>query len=117
MHIPIRFPRATALVTTLAAALLLCAPGARAAAPDAALMQGYGTDMGRAQRCGVAVAEILLFAQLAKDLTQKSSQADALNSTFYAAATAARNAPPPECAAATARFDEATAELYKRNGR
>lgn len=80
-------------------------------------MRDYGTDMGRAQRCGVAVSEILLFAQLAKDLAQKGGDAAALNSTFIAAASEARQGAVPDCPAATERFDKATEELYKRNGR
>lgn len=101
----------------LLALLALASSTSFAAQPGADLMRAYGTDMGRAQRCGVAISEILLFSQLAKDLAQSGEDPDALSAAFNGAAAAAREGAAPDCKAATPRFAAATQELYKHTGR
>ena len=101
----------------LVALLALTSATSFAAQPDASLLRGYGTDMGRAQRCGVGFSGILLFSQLINDLTQQGADPQALNTAFSGAAAAARDGAAPDCKAAIARFDAATQELYKHNGR
>lgn len=105
------------LPTALLAFLALASSTGFAAQPDANLLRGYGTDMGRAQRCGVAFSGVLLFSQLIKDLTQLGADPQALSAAFSSAAAAARDGALPDCTAASARFDAATLELYKHNGR
>lgn len=97
--------------------LTLAASASFAAQPDAALLGNYGSDMGRAQRCGVAIPEILLYSQLAKDLAQLGTDPEALMAAFNSAAATAREGAAPDCKAATPRFDAANQELYKRTGR
>lgn len=101
-----------------AASLAFFVLQAEAAPPSAEQMRAYGADMGRGQRCGMVVAEALLFSQLAKDLAQMGNNPDALNKAFLDAASAAREAAAPsDCKAATDRFDAALDELYKTTGR
>lgn len=99
------------------AILCLAASTCFAAQPGADLLRGYGTDMGRAQRCGVIFSDILLYAQLARDLAQLGADPEALSAAFNGAAAAARDGADTDCKAATARFDTAKQELYKHNGR
>jgi len=105
------------LRTLCAAVLALTALQATAAPPNTEQMRAYGTDMGRGQRCGMVVAEVLLFSQLAKDLAQTGRDPDALSKNFLDAAAAARDGAAPDCKAATDRFDAALDELYKATGR
>lgn len=88
-----------------------------AAPPTQDQMRAHGTAMGQGQRCGVAIAEVLLFSQLAKDLAQLGSDPAALQSAFTAAAAAAREGPQPDCKTAVDRFDASLDDLYKANGR
>lgn len=88
-----------------------------AAQPGADLLRGYGTDMGRAQRCGVVFSDILLYAQLGRDLAQLGADPEALSAAFNSAAAAAREGADTDCKAATARFEAAKQELYHHNGR
>lgn len=99
------------------AVLALASLNAVAAAPTSDTLRAFGTDMGRAQRCNVAVSEVLLFSQLAKDLSQKGSDPGALHGDFMSAAGKAREADVADCKAAMARFDAALDELYRLNGR
>jgi len=98
-------------------ALVLCAlaTSSVAAAADLALLQAYGRDMGRAQRCGAVPAEVLLYSQLAKDLAETAG-ANAYEA-FLAAGAAGRESLPADCPATLARFDAAMAEIYKHLGR
>ena len=95
----------------------LAAASTHAAAPTGDTMRRLGTDMGRAQRCAVAVSEILLFSQLARDLAQQGSDPSALQADFLAAAGQARDSDVADCKAAVARFDAALDEIYRLNGR
>ena len=110
-------PTSRHLRTLLPALLVFLSLQANAAPPTAEQMRGYGTDMGRGRRCGIVVAEVLLFSQLAKDLAQQGSDPASLNKAFLDAAGAARDGAAPDCKAATDRFDAATEELYKASGR
>lgn len=100
-----------------ASALFFTVCQVEAAPPTAEQLSAYGTDMGCGQRCGMMVAEVLLFSQLAKDLAQMGSDPEALNKAFLGAAAAAREGAAPDCKAATDRFDAAQEELYKATGR
>lgn len=97
--------------------LILATLNAVAAAPTGDTMRAFGTDMGRAQRCNVAVSEVLLFSQLARDLSQQGGDPGALHGDFMSAAGKAREADVADCKAAMARFDAALDELYRLNGR
>jgi len=116
-----RYNRPVSLLVTLVMisirsllALAACTTSVSFAA-DISLLQAYGQDMGRAQRCGAVPAEVLLYSQLARDL------ADPLGAKAYEAFLAAgakgRESQPADCPGALARFDAAMGELYKHLGR